>query len=140
MQEIIDLLHSGNYSCVIKNEGGIHTFSRRGIADLYDLVKDRPSFLKGAFLADKVIGKGAAALAIEGGVQEIYTDIISQPALDLLSEAGIKTHFDSLVPYIHNRENTDWCPLEKLCFPQKSVNEILPVIDSFIQSMRNKRA
>ena len=59
MEELINLLHTGGYSCVIANEGKIRTFTQRGVADLYDLLTREPEFLKGALIADKVVGKGA---------------------------------------------------------------------------------
>ena len=38
MEELINLLHSGGYSCVIANGDNIRTFTQRGVADLYDLL------------------------------------------------------------------------------------------------------
>lgn len=46
-EEIINILHEGQYTCVIKNSSGIHTFTNRGVADLYDLYTDNPEFLAG---------------------------------------------------------------------------------------------
>ena len=67
MEELINLLHTGGYSCTIANKGEIRTFTQRGVADIYDLLTQEPEFLKGASIADKVVGKGAAALMILGG-------------------------------------------------------------------------
>lgn len=53
-RKLIQLLHEGNYSCVIEN-GEIQTFSQRGIVDLYNILNDNKDFLKGAYVADKVI-------------------------------------------------------------------------------------
>ena len=75
MEKLINLLHTGGYSCTIANGGKIRTFTQRGVADLYDLLTQEPEFLKGALIADKVVGKGAAALMILGGIKELYTDI-----------------------------------------------------------------
>ena len=47
MEELINLLHSGGYSCVIANGDNIRTFTQRGVADLYDLLTQEPDFLKG---------------------------------------------------------------------------------------------
>ena len=60
MEELIEKLHTGGYSCVIEKEGKIRTFTRRGVADLYDLYENEKAFMQGARIADKVIGKGAA--------------------------------------------------------------------------------
>ena len=38
IEELIDLLHSGGYSCAIANGDIIRTFTQRGVADLYDLL------------------------------------------------------------------------------------------------------
>ena len=80
MEKLINLLHTGGYSCTIANGGKIRTFTQRGVADLYDLLTQEPEFLKGALIADKVVGKGAAALMILGGIKE-YIRILSVPRL-----------------------------------------------------------
>jgi Domain of unknown function (DUF1893). len=100
MEKIIKLLHDGNYSCVVENFEEIYTFSQQGIADLYNMVKNKPGFLKGASVADKVIGKAAAALLILGGVKELYANVVSLSALVFLREAGIETDFGRVVPFI----------------------------------------
>lgn len=138
MKDIIKKLHEGNYSCVISNNGEIRTFAQRGVADLFHLLKNEKNFLKGASIADKVIGKGAAALMILGGVKEVYTDVISLSALELLCEAKIEVEYVLLVPFIENRDKTGWCPIEKMCHEGKTAEDILPLIEEFITKMRNK--
>ena len=113
MKELIDMLHAGGYSCVIANGDRIRTFTRRGVADLYDLLVQEPEFLHGAFVADKVIGKAAASLMVLGDVRQVYTRTISQPALRLLQEAGVTVSCDEIVDHIINRDHTGWCPLEQ---------------------------
>lgn len=139
MEELISLLHSGGYSCVIANGEKIRTFTQRGVADLYDLLNQEPEFLKGASIADKVVGKGAAALMILGGISELHTDIISTKALDLLKESDVKVEFEQEVPFIWNRDHTGFCPVETLCSEVKSVEEMLPLISDFIEKMRSKK-
>ena len=56
MGELVSLLHEGGYSLVLQKDGKIHTFSERGVADLYRLRSENPELLQGAFLADKVVG------------------------------------------------------------------------------------
>ena len=71
MKELIEQLNQGNYSCVIANGNQVRTFTRRGVADLYDLLKQEPEFLQGASIADKVIGKAAASILIIGQAKEV---------------------------------------------------------------------
>lgn len=137
MKELINLLHAGNYSCVIANGNSTRTFTQRGVADLYDLLTQEPDFLKGAFIADKVVGKGAAALMILGGIKELYTDIISSKALELFRESEVKVGFAQEVPFIWNRDHTGWCPVETMCNEEKSAEAILPLIRDFLERMRS---
>lgn len=136
MEELIELLHQGNYSCVIRN-GVTRTFTQRGVGDLYDLLNREPAFLHGAQVADKVIGKAAAALMVLGGVREVYTDIISEPALALLRQADIKVDCVKVVPRIRNRAQTGWCPLETICYEADSPEAMYPLIRGFVEKMRN---
>ncbi|MDU1904151.1 MAG: DUF1893 domain-containing protein [Dysgonomonas sp.] len=136
MEKLIKILHEGNYSCVVENFDEIYTFTQRGVADLYDMVKNKPGFLKDARIADKVVGKGAAALMILGGIGQLYANTISLSALVLLREADIKVDYEHVVSFIKNRDNTDWCPLEKLSYEATSAEAIFPLIEEFISKMR----
>lgn len=138
MDELIKLLHEGGYSCVIRKEE-TRTFTQRGVADLYDLLNQDPLFLHGAQIADKVIGKAAAALMVLGGVREVYTDIISEPALILLQQAAVKVDYVQVVPRIQNRTQTGWCPLETICYEEESPEIMYPMIRDFVEKMRNNR-
>ena len=82
IEELIDLLHSGGYSCAIANRDIIRTFTQRGVADLYDLLTQEPDFLKGALIADKVVGKGAAALMILVRGEKRNVSICGRPEND----------------------------------------------------------
>ncbi|ADV44306.1 DUF1893 domain-containing protein [Bacteroides helcogenes] len=138
MKGIINMLHAGGYSCVIKKRDELRTFTQRGVSDLYDLYQTDPVFMKGAAIADKIIGKGAAALMVLGGIEKVYADIISTPALALLCDAGIETSFAQEVPHIINRDKTGWCPLETACSQLKYATEMYLVIQDFIINMRSK--
>ena len=134
MEEIIDLLHRGNFACVIRKGDDIRTFTRRGVADLFELINVDPSFLKGATIADKVVGKAAAALMVLGGINCLYTDVVSSRALELLRGGAIDVSFHTEVPVIINRDKTDSCPLEKLCQYETSAEAILLIISNFINA------
>lgn len=132
MEECIQILHTGNYASVIEN-GGIRIFCRPGVADLYQLLQENQHFLQGATLTGKVVGKAAAGLMILGKVKTVYTGIISLCALILLRENNIQTDFARVVPYIRNRDNTDWCPLESLCYNETDPENIRLITETFIK-------
>ena len=53
-----------NSLAVITGFGEQMEFCQRGVADLWHLLNSSPELLKGAFVADKVVGKAAAALRV----------------------------------------------------------------------------
>lgn len=131
MDDLINILHDGNHSLVVAN-GDICTFDQHGIADLYELLCNDSGFLAGASIADKVVGKGAAALVILGHVAELHADIISEAALEILNQSPVKVSYRQAVPCIINRNGTGWCPVETLCRDCKTAEECLPYIKEFI--------
>lgn len=134
---LIERLDAEQCSCVIYNGEETRLFWERGVQDLYRLLKMEPDFLRGAFIADKVIGKAAAALMALGGVDEVFARVISSPAREFLERSEIKVDFLVEVPHIINRTRTGWCPLETRCFRMHTAEECLQQIEEFIHTMNN---
>ena len=134
-QELITQLHALQCSCIIRNNGTTRTFHERGVKDLHRLLMQEPEILSGASLADKVVGKGAAALMIAGEVAWVYADVISQAAMELFEQSQVEVQYGEIVPNIINRAGKDICPVEKLCRDCKTAVECLPLIDKFIKEM-----
>jgi len=134
-QSIINLLHSENCSCVIVNGDIVKVCRQRGVKDLLSVLHNSPELLVGSFIADKVVGKGAAALMILGCVSNVYADVISIPALSMLEDADIPVSYACCVPNIINRAHTGVCPVETLCANCKTAAECLPIIEQFIQQL-----
>lgn len=137
MDALISLLHEGAYSCVIRKGAEVRTFHKRGVADLYFLLENEPEFLLEAFVADKVVGKGAAALMILGGVKRVYTDVISTPALDLFKTYGVEVTFSVVTDRIVNHTKDGLCPVETLCLDLDSPADMLNEIRQFINNRTN---
>ena len=110
-RQAIDLLFAEKCSCVVHNGDTIRIFRERGVRDLWRLLHEEPELLDGAFVADKVVGKGAAALMILGGVEELFADVVSRAALDLLAAAGKAVAYTVAVPHIINRGGDGICPV-----------------------------
>lgn len=138
-QQIIDILLREQCSCVICNsEGEYSKFYGRGVSDLYRILSDEPKLLEDAFVADKVVGKGAAALMILGGVKELYAELLSTAAREMLEEYGVAVTAPTEVPNIINRTGTGICPVESLCLGCRTPEECLPKIRDFIKNMTTK--
>lgn len=139
MTELAETLRSGRHSLIVaKTEA--QAYDGRGVSDLFRLLNEKPEELHGAQIADKVVGKGAAALMAVAKAAEVYAEVISQPALDMLQANGIKTAYGQLVPHIINRASTGMCPLEKRCLACRTAEECIPEITSFIQEMKARHA
>lgn len=115
MKQLIDILHSEGLTLVVKSgDGTIHRFTQRGVKDLLTLVTTAPEVLHGAIIADKAVGKAAAACMIQGGAKQVWADVMSEPAMTLLRAYRVEAECGTLVDHIINRAGTDWCPMERL--------------------------
>lgn len=131
MQELINILRTGHHSLVIANKG-IYTYDGRGVSDLYRLYTNEPHVLHNASLADKVVGKGAAAIMVTGGVKSVFAEVISEPALALLEQAGVNVSYVNVVPFIINRNGNGRCPVEILCEGSLTAADCMPKIAAFL--------
>ena len=115
MKQLIDILHSEGLTLVVKSgDGTIHRFTQRGVKDLLTLVTTAPEVLHSAIIADKAVGKAAAACMVQGGVKQVWADVMSEPAMTLLRAYRVEAECGTLVDHIINRAGTDWCPMERL--------------------------
>ena len=135
-EQTIGLLFAEKCSCVVRNGDEVRIFRERGVKDLYRLLREEPQLLDGAFVADKVVGKGAAALMILGGGGELHADVISRPARLLLAASPVHVSYTLEVPYIVNRTRTGQCPVETLCRDCATAAEALPLIRNFIEGQK----
>lgn len=135
LSELVAILHKEKGSCVIFSEGEITVCRDRGVKDLFRIVTEMPEILNDAMVADKVVGKGAAALLVLGKVREIYADVISRPALNLLKLAEIPVAYDTCVPHIINHTGNGICPVEALCMKASTAEECMSLIRGFISSL-----
>ena len=136
--EVRDLLRSGNHSLVIDN-GEVRTFDGKGVKDLLRLLDEEPQELKGAKIADKVVGKAAAALMVLGKVREVYAELISTPAVELLRKYGVAVSFGNETDHIMNRDQTGWCPMETACRNVDSPTDMLRAIKQKMAEMINRK-
>lgn len=130
----VERLHAEKCSCVVDGPAGTYVGRQRGVADLYRWLTEEPAVLRGARVADKVIGKGAAALLVLGGATAVHADVISRPARELLRRNGVEVTFGEEVDHIINRSRTGWCPVESLCRDEESPERMLALITGFLQT------
>ncbi len=113
LEKVKETLYSKDASLVVFYENGeIKEYYQDRIKDIKEILKNDENALKNATVADKVIGKTAAALLAVAGVKEIYAKIISKLAIPILEENNIMYKFEEKVDYIINQDKTGMCPME----------------------------
>lgn len=111
-EQMLEMLNEQALSLLVYNDSTLTTHDNRGVQDLLALISSQPERLQGAIVADKVIGKAAAALMATGGVVEVHTNVICTPARELLEREGIKVFAAEEVPQILNRDKSGMCPID----------------------------
>jgi len=122
-------LLENDYSIVLVKENEIVNTSRKnGILPILDLYNNDKSILENAIVADKVIGKAAALILKEANIKELYAELISENAIELLDKTNIKYKYNKKVREIRNRDNTDICPMEELALESNNADELIEKI------------
>lgn len=137
MQQLIEILRREKCSLVVKNHGIVTTYSKPGVRDLEHLLDLDPEMLHGATIADKVIGKAAAAMVVVGGVKELYAEVMSKKAIPFLEEAGIAYTYGTLVDTI--KEEGDRCQLEKITAPASTPEETVALLRTHFEEKKRER-
>ncbi len=125
LEQIKNILYQKNASLIVcfKN-GQIKEYYQDGIKDIKIILQENENSLKEAIIADKVIGKVAASILIVAGVKEIYADVISSFAIDILQNNNIKYNYNKKVDYIINKMKTGMCPMENKYKDETNINNI----------------
>ncbi|MBO4567444.1 MAG: DUF1893 domain-containing protein [Bacteroidales bacterium] len=134
LEQAKSLLLTSASTIVVVSNGEVFTSQERGVKPLLLLLKEKKELLKGASVADKVIGKAAALLMALGEIKEVHTLIISEPALQVFENHKIKYFYDKKVDRIVNRTGDGLCPMESLCLdidnPQEALTKIIEKISN----------
>lgn len=139
MEKLKEMLSRDGVLGVVRSASGeTRLFRRRGVVDMYELLTGEPELLRGASVADRVIGRGAALMLVRGGVAEVYARLISLGAAEVLHRAGVRLTSDCEVPYIRNRQGDGMCPVERLTADTDSPEEACRRIGQFLHEMKEK--
>ncbi len=108
-----ELLKTGCGCAALSPAGDTVCESGRGVAPLIKLCAAAGERFVGCDFADRVMGRAAAALALQLRPASVWAQTISDAAVELLESNGVKVSWQQRVPHILNAERSDWCPLEK---------------------------
>ena len=128
--QMLEMLNRQGLSLLVFNHDSLTTHSNRGIRDLLLLITEQPERLHGAVVADKVIGKSAAAIMIVGGVKEVHTNLICTPARELFETNGVRIFAAEEVPMILNRDRSGMCPMDTRIANIESIEECVAILQA----------
>ena len=123
-------------TCVVKKEDTVLHSTARGIAPLLGWIDANPDTLKGAVLADKVVGRAAAMLMVYSGISQVYAAVISKPAAECFEKHKIAYCYEKQVDYIVNRAGDGMCPMEQCCLNITSPEEAYHALKEKLAQMR----
>lgn len=105
------MLTQEQLTCALVSDDLVYISRERGVKPLLDCYygKKMPT---GFSAADKVVGKAAAFLYVLLGAKQLYAQVLSRPALDVLQKNGIEVSYGQLTEAIKNRAGTGFCPME----------------------------
>lgn len=69
--------------------------------------------LKGASVADRVVGKALALLCIYAGIRKVYAEVLSRKAQAIFEENKVACQWKQLVDNVLDLNKSDVCPFEK---------------------------
>lgn len=109
---------------VLYKNGEIKEYYQNRIKDIKEILQKDKLALKDAIIADKVIGKVAASILTVAGVEAIYADVMSKPAISVLEENKIEFQYHSLTDYVQNNDKTGMCPMENKYKDEKDIGKV----------------
>lgn len=130
-----ELLKKEKYTLVVVKDGDLlFTSKEKGIKPMYRLITDMKERVRGASIADKVIGRGAALLSSYVNIKEVFGEVMSKEAIEVLEENNINYSFSIICDYIKNRDKTGLCPIENLSLGKTDVKVFIGELESFFKS------
>lgn len=139
LNDLISILHESGCSLVMMDaQGRVRQFSKKGVRDLENLLDHEPESLRGATIADKVVGKAAAGMMAFGGVREVYAEVLSARAVPMLQKYAIIFSYGHLVDHIVIDKGDNRCHLEEIVAPADTASEVVALLRNHFAEMRSK--
>lgn len=126
------------HSVAVCRAGEVMTRDGRGIAPLLAIASEENA-LRGASVADLIMGKAAAMLMTYAGVSEAYAEVMSEAGERTLSEHDIPHSCGLLVPYIIDRTGKDVCPMERAVADVSDPAEAYAVLSARLEELKRAR-
>lgn len=110
-EKAIELLDSGEFTCVLCKGDLLYTSKLKGIAPMIKFIDENVA-LEGFSAADIIVGKAAALLFVKAGIESVFAKTMSVAATEVFNSFNIQYSYNVLTEYIINRKGDGLCPME----------------------------
>jgi hypothetical protein len=119
----IKLRENGLTLVIVKDSKVLFESAFHGVSAFLKALDKLGYQMKGASVADKVVGKAIALLCVYAGVEAVYASVLSIKAKQVLEEYGVYFEWDRIVEKILDASGRDVCPFEKAAMEIDSPKE-----------------
>ena len=136
-KEIVKALEEEGVTFAARQGDKIKVSKESGISPMIRSLLQSPEGLKGAFVADRVIGRAAAFLLVYGEVKGLHAKLISSHAKEVLLRYGLPFEYEEEVPYIKNRRQDGMCPMEQSVLNTENAEKAFEILCEKWKAMGN---
>lgn len=126
-------------TCVLCRGELLFSSSHRGVRPLLDFLDSGRDF-RGFSAADKVVGRATAFLYCLLGVRQLYAQVLSDGAAEVLRCHDILFSCESRVPGIRNRAGDGPCPMEKATMDITDPEEALVAVRETLKRLGERKS
>ena len=139
-EAIREITDKKNTFVLIKNDQIVYRTSGRGVRPFLVLLatEEGRDLLKDAVVVDKLIGKGAAMLAVFGKASRVYGVTMSESGRDFLEKHGKLHGFTRCVDVISKRDGKGICPIERSVLEIEDPTEAYEKIKDTVAELMKK--
>ena len=143
VQDCKDFMEKEDYKCVVADEEKIiFTSNKKGIIPMLDMLKlYEEGRIRPVYQADRILGKAAILIAAHCGMKEIYSDVVSQSAMDIGQRKKIDISYKTLVPQILNPLKQKEWPFEAALrdIDEDDFDQVLDIIRKTLEKIRAQK-
>ena len=143
VQDCKDFMEKEDCKCVVADEEKIiFTSNKKGIVPMLDMLKlYEEGKIRPVYQADRILGKAAILIAAHCGMKEIYSDVVSQSAMDIGQKKNIKISYQTLVPQILNPLKQKEGPFEAALkdVDEEDFPKVLSIIQETLEKIRAQK-
>lgn len=127
-----NIMKDAGYTCVLCKNDKVYKSKECGIKPLLSFYESKKNFSRFC-AADKIVGRAAAFIYAALGADEVWAEVMSKDAYELLLKNNIGAYYEVLTEKIINRSSTGLCPMEEACQGSENSEEAIAAIKEKIK-------